>query len=249
LLCNPHNPTGRCYTEDALNEYIDFCVQEGIHLITDEIYGMSKYKEPGEPFISLLSLNKAAQNPEWCHSLYGMSKDFGASGVRIGAIISRGERILNSVITNSFLSWVSSGADLMWSSILEEAPFLVNFFQRNQTKLAERYVVITNLLNQNRIKHESRGRYGLFVWIDLSYALPAATPPHETNAKREQCVTDKLTAQQITLSPGRKYLTEKLGLYRLTFSRPVADLEEAVKRIVLAVGPGPTELVSKPREE
>ncbi|KAL7266769.1 hypothetical protein RUND412_010667 [Rhizina undulata] len=245
LLCNPHNPLGRCFKQEVLEEYIDLCLEKKIHLISDEIYAMSHYKNPHATedvtFTSLLSVPKASATEDakkLVHVLYGMSKDFGSSGVRLGAIISRGTQILNAIITNSFLSWVSSGGDIMWSAILSSNTFLTDFFKINQARLAAHYKIVTDDLAKNGINWEKEGNSGLFVWVDLSYALEP-NPGHKTNQEREDYITNKLLEKKIRLSAGRKFKTEKLGWYRLTFSRPQEYLTQAVVRIVDALGQGP----------
>lgn len=38
ILCNPQNPTGRCYTNEELRGVADFCVKHDLILISDEIH-------------------------------------------------------------------------------------------------------------------------------------------------------------------------------------------------------------------
>ena len=33
LLCNPHNPLGRCYSKEVLEAYLTLCGKHGIHFI------------------------------------------------------------------------------------------------------------------------------------------------------------------------------------------------------------------------
>lgn len=37
MLCNPHNPLGRCYPKETLVKLLKFCNEHKIHLIADEI--------------------------------------------------------------------------------------------------------------------------------------------------------------------------------------------------------------------
>ena len=95
LICNPHNPLGRCYTREALVELLRLCGRKSIHLISDEIYALSTYgREDDEPetFTSVLSIDvKGLVDREHVHVLYGMSKDFGAAGMRLGCVVSWNE--------------------------------------------------------------------------------------------------------------------------------------------------------------
>ncbi len=38
LLCNPHNPVGRCWTKEELKKIGDICIKYGIQVISDEIH-------------------------------------------------------------------------------------------------------------------------------------------------------------------------------------------------------------------
>ena len=78
LLCNPHNPLGRCYTADALKACMALCNKYGIHLISDEIYALSVFEIEGStrtPFTSVLSIDpRGLLRTDQVHVLYGMSK-------------------------------------------------------------------------------------------------------------------------------------------------------------------------------
>lgn len=96
LLCSPNNPLGlhivnqldadglmicegRCYTEEVLRAYMNLCNELDVHLISDELYALSVWKNPelDDPvsFTSLLSLDSAAlMDPRKVHVVWGMSK-------------------------------------------------------------------------------------------------------------------------------------------------------------------------------
>jgi len=38
LLCNPHNPAGRCWNPDELNRAADICRRHGVRIVSDEIH-------------------------------------------------------------------------------------------------------------------------------------------------------------------------------------------------------------------
>lgn len=71
LMCNPHNPVGKCYDAEVLKAIHQFCRAQGLHLVVDEIYALSAF---GETFRSALSLNEFPTDN--LHVLYGISKVF-----------------------------------------------------------------------------------------------------------------------------------------------------------------------------
>lgn len=103
LICNPHNPLGRCYPRETLEALLQFCQKYQIHLISDEVYALSVYEEESstDGFISVLSIEPAdiGVNPALIHVLYGMSKDFAAAGLRLGCLISQNQRFLQAALS------------------------------------------------------------------------------------------------------------------------------------------------------
>ncbi|EMC98346.1 hypothetical protein BAUCODRAFT_121220 [Baudoinia panamericana UAMH 10762] len=57
LLCDPHNPLGRCYPRDTIIASMRLCSKYGIHLLSDELYAMLIYdvsNKDAVPFTSAL---------------------------------------------------------------------------------------------------------------------------------------------------------------------------------------------------
>ncbi|KAB8246174.1 pyridoxal phosphate-dependent transferase [Aspergillus flavus] len=103
LICNPHNPLGRCYPRETLEALLQFCQKYQIHIISDEVYALSVYEEntSTDGFFSLLSIEPANNgvNPALIHVLYGMSKDFAAAGLRLGCLISQNQKFLQAALS------------------------------------------------------------------------------------------------------------------------------------------------------
>lgn len=97
LLCNPCNPTGRCYSRGTLTAIARFCGKNSIHLVSDEIYAMSGFESSEKDLDSFTSVLNIKDDPktgvfkENIHCLYGASKDFGLGGLRLGFLITRNQ--------------------------------------------------------------------------------------------------------------------------------------------------------------
>lgn len=94
LIANPENPLGRCYTPEILWYLVKFCQREKLHFVVDEMYALSG----GPNFTSVLSLDlrDALGN---VHVLYGMSKDFGLGGLRVGFLATYNQRLYQTMRT------------------------------------------------------------------------------------------------------------------------------------------------------
>ncbi|KAI8192965.1 hypothetical protein KHU50_012948 [Colletotrichum sp. SAR 10_65] len=88
FLCNPQNPQGRCYSSHTLRALVETCREWGLQLVVDEIYGLSHFGSEREPFTSVLGATEEGSDNH-VHSLWGLSKDLGMGGLRLGFIVSR----------------------------------------------------------------------------------------------------------------------------------------------------------------
>lgn len=84
ILCNPHNPTGRIYTEDELNQLVDFCVERDILLLSDEIHA-DIIMDESQKHIPVAALSeKAAMQTV---SLFSSGKAYNMPGINSGFAI------------------------------------------------------------------------------------------------------------------------------------------------------------------
>jgi aspartate aminotransferase len=93
ILCNPNNPTGTVYTRDELDTVAAFCRDNGLFLISDEVYREFVYD--GRAAISALALDDADDLVIVVDSL---SKRYSACGIRLGALITRSRPIHDAVL-------------------------------------------------------------------------------------------------------------------------------------------------------
>jgi len=87
LISHPHNPLGICYPPEVVSACIEWCNKRRVHLISDEIYAGSCYREGG--FRSVLH----GELGPYVHWVYSLSKDFAVSGLRIGAAYSENKDV------------------------------------------------------------------------------------------------------------------------------------------------------------
>ncbi len=81
LITNPNNPTGTVLSRKVLKEIVDLSNEYGVFLISDEIYDEIYYNKAS--FTSLSQLAKGIPHMV----LNGASKDFDATGFRVGYML------------------------------------------------------------------------------------------------------------------------------------------------------------------
>ncbi|KAE8155256.1 pyridoxal phosphate-dependent transferase [Aspergillus avenaceus] len=228
MIANPHNPLGRPYSEEGLLEIARFCGEHDIHFVSDEIYANSVFDNGEEvqppAFTSALSLNlDGIINPELVHVLYGMSKDFGVSGFRLGALVSRNENLIQAAFGLDLLSWPSYIAQDMWAGLLEDKPKTKYFLDANVQRLGDAYGNITEWLDAKQIDYYHDGNAALFIWTHLIPADSTVTP--------EDLIAE-CRANGVNVGDGRNFLAEgEPGWFRLTFSYPTDMLLLGLERL------------------
>jgi histidinol-phosphate/aromatic aminotransferase/cobyric acid decarboxylase-like protein len=66
---------------------------------------------------------------------YGMSKDFGSNGLRLGVLISQANRALLSAVKSvACFSWTSSISEFFFATLLNDQEFLDFYLKENSKR-------------------------------------------------------------------------------------------------------------------
>ena len=234
VLTSPDNPTGGIYTKKQLTKITDWCIANKIHLIVNELYGLSlidthhkdiqkDYKKHRE-FTSFAQIMQPKKSP-YLHLWYALSKDFGISGFRVGLVYSHNETFLQAYDNLNAPHLVSNHTQWMLSEVFSDHAFIERYIEYNQQSLTESYCLIIKYLRQLNIPYvPSRG--SLFIWIDCSEFLKKPTQ------KAETAFWEGLYQQTgVLLTPGEGFGHSKKGMFRIVYPcYSKADLEVAMER-------------------
>jgi len=93
LLCNPHNPVGRVYTREELEQLAEFCGKHHLIMVSDEIHCELVFDHPHTP---LIEVNDYAK--KYGIMLMSPAKTYNLPGIPFGFAV-----IPNTALRNSFL--------------------------------------------------------------------------------------------------------------------------------------------------
>ena len=93
LLCNPHNPAGRVYTEEELKKIGEICCRNHVLIFSDEIHSDFIYGDNRHVPIASLS-DEIAMNTV---TAVAPSKTFNLAGMRSASLIIHNEKLRNAV--------------------------------------------------------------------------------------------------------------------------------------------------------
>ena len=244
VLCHPHNPLGRCYPKPVLIELMKFCQRRQIHLVSDEIYALSTWENRVDntsptPYVSILSIDPTnIIDPDLIHLIWGMSKDFGANGLRVGAIISQNSKdIQNTLQATSLYSFVSGLSDRITALILRDDTFTDKYIQLNSEKLSAAHEYVARFLQKHQIEYRGGCNAGFFIWVNLGKKYLEANPAHRQDIDLTETVMKRLLDNKVFLASGQGFGSEVPGWFRIVFANSELYLEAAMNRILAAVQP------------
>lgn len=224
LLSHPHNPLGICYPPKVVSEIIDWCREKKIHLVSDEIYAGSVYRDDAN-FVSSLELASTGDAAAlglgpYIHFVYALSKDFALSGLRVGALYSENQEIRLPLQKLNDLCCISSHTQLLVEKMLtatSDDPN-VSWTQQLQAKSHER------LRKRGDAWHSTlgelgipylKGTAGLFVWMDFREFLPANGADDE---RERELYLELLKEFGLLFTPGNSMKNERPGFFRCVFT-------------------------------
>lgn len=221
LLCNPHNPVGRCWTKSELLQLHEICKKHNILVVSDEIHSdIILHNNKHIPWATLDG--HASQNSI---TLAAPSKTFNIAGLSISAIICENEKI-NSQISKFIERNQLHGMSQINKAAFESAytngePWLIELLQYLEQNLE----LIKDFITRNPI---------------LSLVEPEATYLAWINCKKLE-LSDKelynffVEKAGVGLSSGIQFGKGGEGFMRLNFACPKSLLEKALHQIEKAL--------------
>jgi len=218
LLTNPHNPTGRCLTEDELRLAVGWCDAKKMHLVSDEVYALSMLK--GDAFVSLGRITKGALGDRR-HVVWGLSKDFGMSGLRFGCVWTQNDRLRQALGTAAMFGCVPGISQAMVTELLSDDAFCDDYLRANQVALRLSCAACTAMMDALSLPYYVPDA-GMFLWCDLSSLLD------EKSWAAEARLYDQLrTDLRVVLTPGEAQHAAAPGWFRICYAFVGRDVLDA----------------------
>ncbi|WP_340611004.1 MalY/PatB family protein [Xenorhabdus bharatensis] len=215
LLCNPHNPTGRCWNHDELSQLLVLCKKYGTTLLSDEIW--ADLTLPGEKFTSILHLGN-----EWHNNIIvatSSSKTFGLSSLRISNFL-----IPNAVLRQAFVDRLNAhGLDVFNSLSMTAATAAYQYGDVWLDKLQEHLAENRRWLEQALASSapwcrmvKAEGTY--LAWLDCRELGLDDNALQDTLIKKAK----------IAVSMGYSFGDKGKGFIRINLGCPRKYLEQAI---------------------
>lgn len=222
LYTNPSNPLGTVASAEEIQMVSAWSADRGIHLVIDEVYALSVFGDT--PFTSAAQV--LPELGDRIHLMWAFSKDFAASGLRCGVLMSRNEAVIAGVDGLAYWAAVSGDTQYLLGQLIDDDEWVDGYLNAMRATLREAHDRASVALKRNGIEFKPASA-GFFVLLDMREHLD------EPTWEAEDRLWHRLLGEaNVNLTPGSECRVGEPGFMRLVFTtEPPAHVETAIDRI------------------
>ena len=215
LLCNPHNPTGRVWTREELEQMRDICHRHHVRIVSDEIH--CELIMPGHQFCPMGTVDAEAI------ILNSPSKSFNIAGLMMANIICQDaetRRRIDRAININEVCDVNPFAPVAFKAAYNKSEEWIDALNQY---VWENYQALYDFITQHLPLWRVMPMEGTYlVWVDVSACCASV------EAYTERLLKDA----RVWINPGTMYGPESgKGYIRINIACPRSRLVEALERI------------------
>ena len=215
LLCNPHNPTGRVWTREELEQMRDICHRHHVRIVSDEIH--CELIMPGHQFCPMGTVDAEAI------ILNSPSKSFNIAGLMMANIICQDaetRRRIDRAININEVCDVNPFAPVAFKAAYNKSEEWIDALNQY---VWENYQALYDFITQHLPLWRVMPMEGTYlVWVDVSACCSSV------EAYTERLLKDA----RVWINPGTMYGPESgKGYIRINIACPRSRLVEALERI------------------
>ena len=214
LFTTPNNPLGTVYRAAEVDRILGWARDNGLHVVFDEVYALSVFGK--SPFVSVAS--RSATLGDTVHVVWAFSKDFAASGLRCGVLMSENPEVLSAVDALAYWACCSGDTQFMLGELISDDAWVDGYIEAMQSRLREAYRRTTAALDGAGIRYQP-AEAGFFVLCDMRSFMDEVTWEEEDRLWRRI-----LEEANVNLTPGAACHVGEPGFMRLCFAAEPTDV-------------------------
>ena len=220
ILCNPHNPIGRVWTKEELNQLVELCAKYNVYLFSDEIHSDITYG--GHKHCSILTVSEKAKEIAFC--AMAPSKTFNIAGLKSSMFMIQNPEIRQKIQAN--INAFHVGIDLMAYKATEVCyGYGAKWVDELNEYLYENAKFVTEFCETQLPKVKTFVPDGTYLmWLDFS----------EYGLTQEELMDKLKNEAKVGMNSGATYGDEGVGFARLNIGCPKFLLEKAMNQIKAA---------------
>lgn len=218
ILCNPHNPTGRVWEIEELQQVVDICKEYDLLLISDEIH--EDFVKKGHKFVSCLHFQEDLQGRMIvCNSI---TKTFNVPGVILSNLLIPDQGIRERM-KETMDRWGLHNPNIFAAGIMEAAYTQCDeWIEQVNAYLDENYEFLKKYLEKNMPELEvipSEGTYMAWVQTEKLQISP------------EELEKFFIEDAKVSVYMGSRYGKHTDSFIRINIATSRSYLQEALERI------------------
>ena len=226
LFTTPNNPLGTVYAADEISEVLNWARDRSLHVVFDEIYALSVFGK--RAFTSCASVLPSLG--EHVHIVWAFSKDFGASGLRCGVLVSENRAVNAAVDAFAYWACCSGHTQYLLGEMVSDDTWIDGYVSTMQGLLRDSHHRLTILLLEGGIPYIP-AEAGVFVLLDLRSFL--TEPTREAEHALWLRILDEA---KVNFTPGSACHIGEPGFFRLCYAGlPTEAVEVGIRRILAAL--------------
>lgn len=217
LLCSPHNPTGRVWSEEELEKLIEICIANNVLIISDEIHADIVYQKRHR---SIGSFEKIMHH---CVILNAPSKTFNVAGLNTSYAIIPDTRLRQAYRLEQDRSGITNGnpfgIEALMSAYTKGAPWL----EQLKEHLLSNITYVNRFLKEHQLPVKAVPTEATFLmWLDC----------RGMGLSHDQLVDFFLHKAKLGLNDGKSFGEAGEGFMRLNVGTSKEVLQEAMQRLL-----------------
>lgn len=222
ILCSPHNPAGRVWTREELEQLGDICLKHGVVIMDDEIHCDFVYE--GHKFVSFMTLDDRYRQNLVLYT--SPSKTFNVAGLQPANIIIPNEQLREKYRRANAAAGYSQGNVMGITAVKSVYTKGDQWVKELVAYIADNIAYVREFVRENFPKAvfvEPEGTY--LIWIDFSgYGF--------TDEELEHIMVEEA---RLWLDSGKVFGTATAQFERFNVACPRATIEECFARLKSAL--------------
>ena len=223
ILCNPHNPVGRCWTREELLRVNEICLRNDVLVVSDEIH--CDLVLPGYKHVPYATLNEEAA--KHCIVFHAASKTFNLAGLATSTAIIPDKGLRDTF--NQYVHSMEAELGNIFGKVSTQASMeqgdgwleqLLDYVQGNVNYVSD--FLSGHLPKVKFFKPQAT----YMMWLDFNGL-----------GFTEEELWHKMTQEAaLGLNRGKDFGQEGSGFFRINLACPRATVEKAMERLAMTFG-------------
>lgn len=220
ILCSPHNPVGRVWTEDELTKIVEICKKYDVTIFSDEIHcNLTRKGVTHHPIMTVTDYKNII-------SAVAPSKTFNVGGLPIAQIIIDDERLreLWEIETRGkhYIRFAPPLDMVLTETAYNKCDYWV---EETMEYVEDNYNYLIQFLEEHLPKTKYKKPQGTFLaWVNFG-----------TYVNNKELMDLLINKYDILIEDGSVFGDPGVGYFRLSIACQKSDLEEGMNRILNAI--------------